>query len=544
MNPALLILMRLQFRGLLRRLLRGARTVRGALFFALGLLIFAMWLVPVFIGGNIAKADPDNVRAVMPLILLGVVLGSALTSAGDKAVIFTPAEVDFLFSGPFPRRQLLLYKLGKSAFAALFSALLMSVALLRFASLWVACFLGCLLALLFVQWLSTALVIVGQSIGEQARTRSRQVLLIAVIILAVLAVRELLVAQGLSNPVQMDLKQAALDLGQTQAGRVLLSPVSSFAQVLTAKAATDLLKWTPIAVAINAFLLFIVLWLDANFLEIAANASQKRYEQLRRMTKGGIMSASAGATSRRRLPQPPFWGGMGPILWRQLTGATRGGKGLLIVLAALAISIGPTLLVSQRGKLDIVVMFPALIWVSIILASLLKFDFRSDLDAMDTLKSLPLRPSAVALGQIVAPAIVLTIMHWLLLIATAVVLRTEDAIVMLLSAAVIAPCLNLLMFAAENLVFLLMPARPSTAGPGDFHIFGRQMFALILRTLLVGAGAGLAFAIAYGVHLAAGDSLPVLVAVASVLLLAEAAAMVPLIGSAFRRFDPSTQTPP
>ena len=55
---------------------------------------------------------------------------------------------------------------------------------------------------------------------------------------------------------------------------------------------------------------------------------------------------------------------------------------------------------------------------SVLLAAVLRFDFRADLDAIDTLKSLPLSPSAIAAGQLVAPTLVMTLLHWVVIAAT------------------------------------------------------------------------------------------------------------------------------
>ena len=60
---------------------------------------------------------PGVFEPLAPLYLLGFTLLFAFTSAGEVAVSFTPAEVDFLFSAPFDRRELLLYKLAKTALA-------------------------------------------------------------------------------------------------------------------------------------------------------------------------------------------------------------------------------------------------------------------------------------------------------------------------------------------------------------------------------------------------------------------------------------------
>src|SRR5688500_16266597 len=184
MDPALLKLMRLQARALVRRVVRGMGTFRGAAFFALGLAVIFLWIAPAVWTARFQRVQPVYVRAVVPLILLAVVLLSALSGAGDKAIAFTPGEVDFLFPGPFRRRDLLFYKLAKSTFAAVFSALILSVALLRNATLWVACFLGCLLGLLFVQFFSTFLVLLGQAVSERAYTRGRRVMLAVAGVLA------------------------------------------------------------------------------------------------------------------------------------------------------------------------------------------------------------------------------------------------------------------------------------------------------------------------------------------------------------------------
>ena len=102
---------------------------------------------------------------------------------------------------------------------------------------------------------------------------------------------------------------------------------------------------------------------------------------------------------------------------------------------------------------------------------------------------------------------------------------------------------NILMFATENLIFLISPSRPATVGPGDFSILGRQIFTLFLRAVVVMIGSGIA-AIAGGVaYLATNRSISVLTTVTAAILLAESAALIPALAWAFTRFDPSLHTP-
>ena len=53
--------------------------------------------------------------SVVPAALLGLLLMALFTATRQEGIVFSPAEVDFLFSGPFTRRQLLFYKLFAGA---------------------------------------------------------------------------------------------------------------------------------------------------------------------------------------------------------------------------------------------------------------------------------------------------------------------------------------------------------------------------------------------------------------------------------------------
>src|SRR5688500_9665815 len=106
---ALLLLTWLHTHATLRRSVRGARTVQGAAFLALGLVVLVLWLGPALASAFLVpRADPQRTLDVMPLILLAMCVSNLVTSVGERAVAFAPAEVDLLFAGPFTRRELLL----------------------------------------------------------------------------------------------------------------------------------------------------------------------------------------------------------------------------------------------------------------------------------------------------------------------------------------------------------------------------------------------------------------------------------------------------
>jgi len=549
MPAALRHLIRLQLHGIVRSAFRRAKTPRGAIFFVFGVLVFIVWLAPVVITARLAPPKPEEVRNVLPLILLGITLLTAFTSAGEKAIAFTGGESDFLFPGPFTRRQLLVYKLFKGTAVAAITALVVSIAIYRNATYWIACYLGCFLTLLFVQFGSTAILLVGQRLGAQLRSRGRLIAM-AVIAMVLLIVLRAAVGDRGWEMLLTDPRAVMHRLARTPTGQVLLAPFTVLSEVITAERLwPDLPLWVVAAAAMNIGLVAIIVRLDAFFLEAAAGATDRRHERMRRLRSGGPLTVSA-STARRSLPSFPRWGGAGAIAWRQTLHAFRASRSLLVVLLILAIAIGPLLVASARAndpaKL-LIPVFSAMAWISIILASVLRFDFRADLDAIETLKALPLAPTAVGAGQILAPTVMLTIIQWVVLGATAAftarfpigqVVRPAMVI-----AAVVVPPFNAMMIIAENLIFLIAPTRPAAAGPGDFSALGRQIFTLAIRAISVGVAGGIAAVIAVMVYVFAGNSLFIATAVGTAVLAVEAMLLLPLLGYAYKRFDPSMHMP-
>ncbi|HSU66566.1 MAG TPA: putative ABC exporter domain-containing protein [Tepidisphaeraceae bacterium] len=544
MNPALLTLMRLQYRGLLRRTTRTANSPRRAVFLAIGVLVIAVWLlssmVPVLQVVAVKnhhseqiKLWPQRLRDVMPLVLAGVCVLTIVSSAGDKAIAFTAGEVDMLFPGPFSRRQLLFYKLLKSALAALLTGLFLSVFLLIYAGSWLGGYVGIVLTLLFIQLFSTAGVLLGQTIGQQAQSRVRRAVLIIAVIGGLLVARHLITTGGGM--------QAVYRLRNTELGGNLLAPFDPFGRMITANTLDGFFPAAIEATLIDLGLLAIVVLLDANYLEAATGASRRRYAQLQRIRSGSLLSAGVKGNAAWRLPQLPRLGGAGPIIWRQATSAGRSARGLLLVLLLIGVAVGPLFGSALRTANITQPLLAGMAWLTVLLSGLLKFDFRGDLDHMDELKALPLRPAALAAGQVVVPTLILTAAHVLLLISISAVGTSHRDI--LVVAAFLALPFNALLMSLENLIFLLFPTRPAAASPGDFQMIGRQAAQLMMKGLAVAIGVGIALAVAVPVYILTGGSLVVLTVLAWIVMGAEVVALVPFISWAFTRFDPSIDTP-
>lgn len=539
MDSALFKLICLQARGLVRKTTRGAASPRRAVFLVVGLGAIILWLAPAVLAPLASHRQkvqtPQNTRLAAPLVLLAVCVLTIVSSAGDKVVSFTPGEVDMLFPGPFTRRQLLAYKLGKSALVALLTALVLSLAMMQLGRWWPATYLGVLLTLWFVQLFSTAGVLLGQAISQRAHNVVRRAVLIGALVAGVIFARQWLQAHG-----GMEAVYAFRD---SDVGRAVLRPFESFGNAMTAESPGDLARWAGEAAAFNLGLLLLVVLLDANYMEAALSASRRRYAQVQRIRSGRLLGSRTRSEVKWRLPQPPWLGGAGPIAWRQATSAARSAQGLLMVLLVGAVAAGPLFssLLDAPGTDYTTVLVGLLAWFTVLLSGLLKFDFRGDLDFMENLKALPLRPWAIAVGQVTVPTLILTAAHVLFLASIAAIThRHTDELV---AAVFVALPFNALLMTTENLIFLVFPTRPAAASPGDFQVLGRQAIQLVMKAVAVIVGSVVAFGIAGAIAVLLGGSLPLLTLIAAVLLLAESAALIPAIAWAYNRFDPSVDTP-
>jgi hypothetical protein len=528
---ALWLLIRLQVRGWLRFLGRSLGTVQGALLGLVGGSVVLLWLASVLLVRSPAAASPEMLRRYGAAWLIGYCLVNVLLS-NERAIYFTPAEVNFLFAGPFGRRQLLGYKVLYTFLLGLPTALLMACFMHVYAHSFLAAYLAMLLAVLFMQLFAMVLSLLGTALGARLWSLGRRLLLGAVV-LAVAAVG--LTAAG--SPAEWDLRGSFERLIDTRAWQVGSAPLRWFFDVLTASNGRELLESSFLALLVDVALLGVVFVLDADYLEASAAASARIYARIQRLRRGGLASEGlrGSGTARLRLPMLPYWGGVGPVLWRQLTTALRGLGRLALLLVILAVTlVVPLVTAGEETEAVLPVMAGLVLWLTMFLSSVLPFDFRSDLDRMAFLKTLPLPSWRLVLGQLLAPVLLLTGVQWLMV--AVVLLLTESTRGPMLACAAYAPVFNFLLFALDNLLFLLFPSRLPGASPGDFQALGRGVLTMLAKglvLLVVGLGAGL---VGLVVGLATG-SVTAGVAAAWPIVAACAVALVPLVAWAFRAFD-------
>jgi hypothetical protein len=556
-SRALVLLIALQLRGWGRYLGRNLKTLRGALTALLGGGFFVLWLLTALLapdGG--VRIDPETLRRNGPAFLVAYCLMNVFVTSGERAIYFSPGEVNFLFAGPFGRREILGYKILLTLLVSLPSTLVVA-ALVRVHATWfTAAYVAILLAVLFQQLFGMAVNLVVTSIGARAFSRWRRVLLGTLLVLLAVAFVRAAGPVGGWHPRDIVARMAAAPTWQ-----VALVPLRWFFDAFLAERSPDLLLYGGLALSVDLVLLGVVFALDADYLEAAAASSARIYSQIQRFRRGGMAAAGRGAKARFSLPDLPYLGGVGPVLWRQLTTASRGLGRLAFVLALIgAVIIVPVL---SRGDDDEVrapgtALAGLVVWLTIFLTHLVPFDFRGDVDRMAALKTLPLVAWRLTLGQLLAPAMLVTATQWAVLTAAAVFQGRDYGL--LLTIAAFAPPFNFLLFALENLLFLRFPMRVMASTPGDFQAVGRNllfMFAKLATLTTVGIAAavfgvfaGMATRLVLGVAAFSFEAEEAFsaaqttgLAVAWLVVSVSGLAFVPLVAWSFKAFDVTRDTP-
>ncbi len=388
-----------------RRFVSGLRKPRKALGLLATLGLFAMvaWSIGHASGSpeNAASAAVPMLRAYLALVLVM----SLLSGFSERGIPFSPAEVHFLFPGPFRQRDLVLYHLAGLL------PLSMLGAILPFAFFGLRTpnpgftFIGCVLAGLAAQHLRLTASLLAIHVGERAFRRLKGPVRLAMMVLS-LAVVALILASGSGSG---GMREAIASFAASKAARFALYPAVVAGDL--AEADTWGLALPHLLGAIGAAVatLVPVVLLQVSFLEESIGASERSAARRARVQRNRNLAAvTAGERPVRavRLPALPVFRGAGAIAWKNLVIARRSLRSLFFSTFLLLVIFIPALVGQDRQGIfpvAMVGMFPLLLSGSI------AFDFRGEGGQLPTLKALPLSRTAIAAAEIAVPtAVILT----------------------------------------------------------------------------------------------------------------------------------------
>ena len=535
MDAALSQLLLLRLRGGLRQRLLQLASVRGLLFsLAFGGIIWFLIASNSSSGTSIfgtavldRQAMAEQIITFMPLSMLGLSLLTVLMTTGPT-FHFSPNEINFLFTGPFRRRDLILYKFAAYLAGVALSSLFVTLLLQPDAGSVISVFIATVLTLVFVQLNSAVISMAGHALdgSKIARVRWPATALLGAIVAATLLYAWVTPERGI-----IDLLS---EFRYSWIGTIILIPYIVFAELFVAQSVSQLALWGLIAIAINAALLRGVIVLDARTTDRSLAENARLSNRWERIKQGGSFWATE-RTEVRSIRRAPFLGGLGPIAARQTLNALRNSFKLILVFAGLAACIAPISLALGAPITDAQTLMIIYIFIAFILPRNMVCDFRGDLSRMEIYKTLPIAPWRICAGQLVVQ-VLLAYFIALTIIASALVF--EDSVtpqVALILAAFALP-LTFLIYAVENTVHLLFPTKLVAMGRADFEFLGRSIVEFIAKTIFIFAAIAASGAIGLVTLRKIGNSL-VLPGLASWFTLA-AIGLLALVAMqyAFRRF--------
>ena len=498
------------------------------------------------------------------LVLLVVLLVAWLLPGDRSAIAFSEAEVAFLFPAPMTRSQLVRYKLLRSQLAILVSSVLLTVVLRRGGALGGSAWLHA------IGWwivLSTVRMhYIGASFAHDRirggggrwgwlRNSAAIVVVLAAVVALVWWVRTHV------PPPQADaLLPWAREVLAVPALAWVLWPLKLVVAPMLAGDATSFWRAVPWALGVMALHFAWVVRSDASFEEAAISHAQRQARRIAARRDGRWRED----TPRKARAAPFRLAGAGfppvAMLWRNLIalGTTRLRTYAAIPAAVLAFELWIAHDPDFRPLLKLFFGLGLGIagWLLVVGPMFVQRSLHRVLEYMDLLKAAPLPGWQLALGELLAPMLLLSLAEWLLLAMAllAVLLGGVpavpggSAIAGAIGAALLVPPLCGLLLCLPFAGVLLFPAwigRPR--GGGGVEVMGQRLiffggYVLVLVVSLLPAAivGGLVAAVVYWM---AGPlvALPVFGVVAAAVLAGELMIAVRWLGRRIERYDLSLE---
>jgi hypothetical protein len=444
--------------------------------------------------------------ALLGLAFLVAAAASWVFPAQSALLEFTRAEIQFLFPAPLTRRQLLLYRLLRSQIAVFLGALIMALAypgtaagrLRAAAGMWI------LLMICHVYFTGVTLARAGLTSTHAAGRRVARLAAGAMIV--IVAIVGFGVAREIAAHPVTTFREALIVLGNVSgqaAPQVVLWPFVAAVRPLLSGTLEEFLHAFPAAVLVYAGLVLWVLWTDEAFDSAAESMVERQDRQPARKAARYRARPIGWVLGLSGRPETAFVWKAALQTFRVVDRRILLRFTVILVWVCLVVAVVP----SARGFAQMIGVFAAIgsAFATLMAPQLLRVDLRQDLQHLEVLKTWPVRAAAVIRGEIIWPALVVTMMAWLLgglalLFSAAVFSRTAIAwrLAIGTAAMILVPALVAAQFTIHNATALLFPAWvPVGSGrPRGVDAMGQRLILLsgtwlmLALSLLPGVVAG------------------------------------------------------
>jgi len=504
----LLRLARLHWRAGVRKQFRRLRTPSGCIFGVFGMLLIAGWLGFLMFGPSSGGADLGQIDVTGEGVDLRFFLAQTFLAAfgflslmgacNAKGLYLPKAEAQALLSAPISTSDLVRYRLfvdgGKAALSAvIFVALFWG----RLPSPGFGVF-GILLALLSItvggRMVSLALGNTNLWMGRMfsGRALGRVAFMVGMVVWFVLVgsmVSSNLVGDFLGG--EESLIEQAQVISKNPIVVVLLLPMRPFAELVLAETAVQFLTWLAVDVAILVLLFELCAYSAGEIREATLTTSEEFAKRIGAMRKGhsglSVMGRLGRKKGKRVRPVPRVFGNgkVGTIAWAQFVGITRFSLATFLMgFVVVGIVVMASLKIDNAAEEE--VMFSSLFIAgmgTIYLAMSMRFDFRSSLSRMESIKSWPLPPGRLFFGTVFPQVMLMTLLLVVGIIARIGLSGVFHPVVVECMALI--PVVVYAWVALDNAIFLFFPVKFIPGQDGGVHHIGRSLLLLFLRFFLL-----------------------------------------------------------
>lgn len=543
-----------------------------------GIYIYFYFFRVLFLGPRSGQGDisswftPENMRMIecgAGLALCVIILLSWVVPNKRAALTFTEAEIAFLFSAPVTRRTLIQFKLLRSQLGILFTVLIFTLisrrvggnALIHALGWWL------ILSVLNLHFMGVSFLRT-QLLDRGITNWTRRVVLLTIVggVLAGIGFwvwKSLPAMTGVTSDNPAQLVEYFRLLVASGPIPLLLFPFRLLVRpYLTENLGQFVLAAWP-AFLILAAHYWWVIRSDVAFEEASVEASRKLSERVAAARAGKLRSGAAAKPRRAPFNLNPQGSPAVALFWKNLIGSGQlFNKRLVLILTLMTVFAGLAMAQGSMSHSVVAILgilaMMLLAWSILLGPQVLSQDLRQDLKMADVIKLYPMKGWQVVLGELLAPAVILTVIQWLLIpLAVGGLLNLDRKNELQLSTiigfaialAIMAPTLNLLSFVIPNTSVLLLPAwfQTDKAVPHGIETMGQRIVLLFgqLLVLLVSAlPAGVVFtAVLLVVKWAVGWAIaaPIAGVAAAAVIALEVSVAVLLMGRWFEKLDVSKE---
>ncbi len=553
-HPALRLLARRKFLGVLRKQVRRLKTPTGALFAIVGLAAIVLWVGSI--AANAFFGDLRSARApVTPetarLVGTAITVMSLIGSLSFRGLYLPREEIELLFAAPLSRGDVIRYRLWTALGKSLFGSMFFGLVVMGRVSVPLFGFLGAFVAMMTVPIVAQIASLFAGDAENRWIQRLPKGALRAFNIIGVMLILAIVILPGHdSDPLggPSSLPEMLAKLLAHPIVRAVTLPVWPWATLVTSSSAAQFFPLFGLCLAVWWMLFEACARVRIDYRELSLETSADVAKRLSRMRRGGA-GASAGKADKSsagwRVPWLFGRGAFGALAWRKSGTILRKARGTLLISGALVLALVAASWVMFKGNTEHGALASSVMIAcagTLYLCAGLRFDFREDLERMDVVRSWPVAPSRVFLAAILPEALLVGGLLALAIVARMLLARQFPSEVVIVLAALGPAVLNWI--AIDNAVFLLWPQRLTPGSDGLLQQAGRSLMLMLVRGLVVGVVGGAVFASGAIVFFSlswAGTSepLPWIVAVVAGLtvLYAQSILLVMLGGKALARFD-------